>query len=83
MIQILLEEHEHFFLLLEAMLEINLSENYVYFTLNGENIIARVEATSTAKVLQKQKVAFDMSLARYFDKETQQVIHRPGYTPQY
>lgn len=59
------------------------SENYVYMTINGENVIARVDATSTAKVLQKHKVAFDMSAARYFDAETQEVIHRSDYTPNY
>ncbi len=55
------------------------SEHYVYFAINGENVIARVASTSQAKVLQRLKVAFDMSLARYFDLETQAVIHRPGY----
>lgn len=59
------------------------SENYVYFTLNGENAIARVDATSTAKVLTRHKVGFDMNAARYFDPETQEVIHRPGYQPNY
>ncbi|WP_425807752.1 ABC transporter ATP-binding protein [Desulfitobacterium sp. Sab5] len=59
------------------------SENYVYFTLDGENVIARVGANSTAKVLQQHKIAFDMSLARYFDAETQEVIHRPDYKPNY
>lgn len=59
------------------------SEHYVYFTLNGENVIARFDATSKAKVLQNHRVAFDMSLARYFDPETQEVIHRPGYQPTY
>jgi multiple sugar transport system ATP-binding protein len=55
------------------------SENNVYFTLNGENVVARLMANSEAKVLQSHKIAFDMSLARYFDPETQEVIHRPGY----
>lgn len=59
------------------------SENYVYFSLNGENVIARVNATSTAKVLTNHKVAFDMDQARYFDPETQNVIHRPGYQSNY
>lgn len=59
------------------------SENYVYFSFDGENVIARVGANSTAKVLQQHKVAFDMSLARYFDAETQEVIHRSNYQPNY
>lgn len=59
------------------------SENYVYFTLDGENVIARVDPTSTAVVLQKHKVGFDMSNARFFDPETQEVIHRPDYQPNY
>ena len=52
------------------------SENYLYFTLNGENIIARVAATSMAKVMQKYRVAFDLSLVHYFDVDTQEVIKR-------
>ncbi len=59
------------------------SENYVYFTVNGENVIARVGATSTVKVRQSHKIAFDMSLARYFDVDTQEVIHRPDYQANY
>ncbi len=59
------------------------SEHYVHLSLNGENLIARLEAASQAKVMKYHKVAFDMSLARYFDIETQEVIHRPGYQPKY
>ena len=59
------------------------AENYIHFAINGENVIARVGATSPAKVLQEHKVAFEMSAARYFDAETQDVIHRPGYKPAY
>ena len=59
------------------------AENYIHFTVNGENLIARVEATSQSKPLQIHKVAFDMSQARYFDVETQAVIHRPGYQASY
>lgn len=59
------------------------AENYIHSTINGENLIARVEATSQSKPLQIHKVAFDMSQARYFDVETQDVIHRPGYETSY
>ncbi|KJR47414.1 Multiple sugar ABC transporter, ATP-binding protein [Desulfosporosinus sp. I2] len=59
------------------------AENYIHFTINGENLIARVEATSQSKPLQIHKVAFDMSQARYFDVETQAVIHRQGYEASY
>ncbi len=59
------------------------AEHYVYFSLNEENVIARLDATSQAKVLQRHKVAFDMNMARYFDMETQEVIHRPGYQTAY
>ncbi|MHB8076272.1 ABC transporter ATP-binding protein [Desulfosporosinus fructosivorans] len=59
------------------------AENYIHFTINGENLIARVEATSQSKPLQVHKVAFDMNEARYFDVETQKVIHRPGYQATY
>ena len=59
------------------------AEHYVYFSLNGENVIARLDATSQAKVLQRHTLAFDMSMARYFDMETQEVIHRPGYQTNY
>ena len=59
------------------------AENYIHFTINGENLIARVEATSQSKPQQIHKVAFDMSKTRYFDVETQDVIHRPGYEASY
>lgn len=59
------------------------SENFVYFSLNGENVTARVNSASSAKVLTQHKVAFDMDQARYFDPDTQDVIHRPGYQPKY
>ena len=59
------------------------AENYIHFMVNGENLIARVEATSQSKPLQVHKVVFDMSKARYFDVETQAVIHRPDYEASY
>jgi multiple sugar transport system ATP-binding protein len=59
------------------------SENFIHFTINGENLIARVEATSKSKPLQSHKVAFDMSQVRYFDVDTQDVIHRQGYKASY
>ncbi len=59
------------------------AENYIHFTINGENLIARVEATSQSKPLQVHKIAFDMREARYFDVETQKVIHRIGYQAAY
>jgi multiple sugar transport system ATP-binding protein len=51
------------------------SENYVHFTLNRENVIARVNADTPAKVLQKHQVVFDLNSACYFDADTQQIIH--------
>jgi len=55
------------------------SENYVHFSLNGSNVVARLDASSQARVLQRHKVAFDMSMVRFFDKESQEVIHRPEH----
>jgi len=49
-------------------------ENYLYFNVNGENIVARVDSTSKAKVLQKHKIAFDLNFVHFFDEETQEVI---------
>src|SRR5665648_531013 len=59
------------------------SESVVYFSLNGVNVTARVNSTSTAEVLTHHKVAFDMEQARYFDPDTEDVIHRQGYQPNY
>jgi multiple sugar transport system ATP-binding protein len=55
------------------------SEIYVYFSLNGSNVVARLDVNSEARVLQRHKLAFDMSMVRFFDKESQQVIHRPEH----
>lgn len=59
------------------------AENYIHFTINGENLIARVEATSQSKPLQNHKVTFDMTQARYFDVETQAVIHSQAHKASY
>jgi multiple sugar transport system ATP-binding protein len=50
------------------------SECYVHFTLNGENITARVAANSQASALSSHKIAFDLKLAHFFDQETGKVI---------
>jgi len=58
-------------------------EHVVYFTLNGENVVARFDGNSSVKVMQKHRIAFDMNFARFFNPETQEVIHRPGYEPKF
>jgi multiple sugar transport system ATP-binding protein len=50
------------------------SEYYIYFSLNDEDVVARVDANSKVKVRQQHRVAFDMDRARYFDIETQKTI---------
>ena len=50
------------------------SESYIYFNLNGEGFVARVEPDSAARVMAHHRVAFDMSKAHYFDGTTQKAI---------
>ncbi|AET70842.1 ATPase component of ABC-type sugar transporter [Desulfosporosinus orientis DSM 765] len=52
------------------------SENYVYFFLSGVNMIARMEPSSTAKVMKTHRIALDMRAAHFFDPETQETIPR-------
>lgn len=50
------------------------AEKYIYFNLNGTPVTGRVEPTSQAKILEPDKVAFNMNSAYFFDKDTQEVI---------
>ena len=50
------------------------AETYLYLTLGETNLIARVSSRSTAKSGDVIKVAFDVSHAHIFDKETEKVI---------
>jgi multiple sugar transport system ATP-binding protein len=50
------------------------SESYIYFSLNAENIVARVSPASSARVMTAHCVAFDMDQAHYFDPQTQEAI---------
>lgn len=50
------------------------SESYIYFSLNAENIVARVPPASLARVMTAHCLAFDMDNAHYFDPQTQQTI---------
>jgi len=50
------------------------SETYIYFVLDGVNVIARVEPTSKARIKQRHKVAFAMSMTHYFDPDTEKII---------
>ena len=50
------------------------AETYLYLTLGETNLIARVSSRSTAKSGDVIKVAFDVSHAHIFDKDTEKVI---------
>jgi multiple sugar transport system ATP-binding protein len=50
------------------------SESYIYFSLNAENLVARVPPASSARVMTAHCVALDMDQAHYFDPQTQKAI---------
>ena len=50
------------------------AETYLYLICAGQNIVARVEPTTTAKSGDKIKVAFEMDKVHIFDKETEMTI---------
>jgi multiple sugar transport system ATP-binding protein len=50
------------------------SETYVYFSLGGQNVTARLGASTTARVGERYRVALDMNQAHYFDMETEKAI---------
>ena len=50
-------------------------EQFIYFTVNKESIIARVPSSSRLKALKEHRVAFNLNLAHYFDLDTQERIH--------
>ena len=50
------------------------SESYLYLLLEGQNFIARVSPTSTARSGDKVKIAIDNSKIHLFDKDTEKTI---------
>ena len=50
------------------------AEIYLYLTVNGQAISARVNPRSTTKAGDTVKVAFDVNRLHFFDKETELVI---------
>ena len=50
------------------------SESYIYFSLNGDNFVARVAPESNARVSARHRLAFDMKKLHFFDRETQKAI---------
>lgn len=50
------------------------SESYVYFALDGVNVVARLDPTSKAKIMKTHKIAFDMGTAHFFDPDNQVAI---------
>lgn len=50
------------------------SENYVYFSVNGVNVVARFEPNSKVKIMEHHKIAFDLDAAHFFDINTQEMI---------
>lgn len=52
------------------------SETYLYLNIAGNDVTARVDPRSTAKVEDTVKVAFDMNRVHFFDKETEETLLR-------
>ena len=52
------------------------SESYIYFAINGENIVARVAPASAARVMARHRLALNLDKAHYFDAQTQKTIGR-------
>ena len=50
------------------------AEVYLYLSINGEAVTARVPSSTAAKVGDKLKAVFDVDKIHVFDKETEQVI---------
>ena len=50
------------------------SETYLYLLLEGQNFIARVAPTSTARSGDKVKIAIDNTQIHLFDKDTEKTI---------
>ena len=50
------------------------AEIYLYVTIAGQSITARVEPTSKAKVGDKIKICFSLEKLHIFDKDTEQII---------
>ena len=50
------------------------SESYIYFSLNGDNFVARVAPESNARVSARHRLVFDMEKLHFFDRETQKAI---------
>jgi multiple sugar transport system ATP-binding protein len=50
------------------------SESYIYFSVNSENVVARVSPRTGARVMQGLRIAFDMERLHFFDVVTQIAI---------
>ena len=50
------------------------SESYIYFSLNGDNFVARVAPESGARVMAGHRLVFDMEKLHFFDQETKKAI---------
>ena len=50
------------------------AEVYLYLSINGEAVTARVPSSTAAKVGDKLKAVFDVDKIHVFDKETEQII---------
>ncbi len=50
------------------------SETYLYLTVSGNNLIARVDPRSTARVGDTIKIALDPNRLHFFDKDTEESI---------
>ena len=50
------------------------SETYLYLTVSGNNLIARVDPRSTARVGDTIKIALDPNRLHFFDKDTEESL---------
>ena len=51
------------------------AETYLYSNVNGSDFIARIESNTTIQPMDTIPLAFDMTKAHFFDKETENRIH--------
>ncbi len=50
------------------------AETFLYLSLDGQSLTARVDPRTTAKVGDTLKIAFDINKIHLFDKDSEQVI---------
>lgn len=70
-----MEKHPNYIIKAECTgYELLGSEVLLYYTANGVNMTAKVDASTPAKRGEKIELAFDIDKGHIFDKETEQII---------